>query len=109
MEELGLACDPPDARASLQTAPCTVAWMKWPRSRRSCFVAWSRMSRYCYLRVSLITLGGGRATPNLESSPSHSSSALVKPENRVENDQFQGSSGLIGASFILESHPGLAS
>lgn len=30
----------------LQTALCTPAWMKWPRSRRSSSVVRSRMSRY---------------------------------------------------------------
>lgn len=71
------------------------------------------MSRYCYLRVSLMTLGGGRATPNLESLPSHRAHqgvtpAHVKLENFEEKDQFQKSIGLIGSSFILEAHPGLA-
>lgn len=37
----------PYAPHLLQTAPCTPAWMKWPRSRRSSSVARSRMSRYC--------------------------------------------------------------
>lgn len=61
-----------------------------------------------------MTLGGGRVTPNLESSPSHRAHvgvtpAHIKPENFEEKDQFQESSGVIGASFIFESHPGLAS
>lgn len=30
----------------LQTAPCTRAWMKWPRSPRSSFVVQSKMTRY---------------------------------------------------------------
>ena len=36
----------PDPPHLLQTALCTPAWMKWPRSRRSSSVVRSRMSRY---------------------------------------------------------------
>lgn len=41
-----LADDSADPPPLLQTAPCTPAWMKWPRSRRSFSVARRKMSRY---------------------------------------------------------------
>lgn len=37
---------PPPTPRLLQTAPCTPAWTRWPRSRRSSSAARSRMSRY---------------------------------------------------------------
>lgn len=47
VDQAGPRGSTPDVPRRLQTARCTPAWMRWPRSRRSSSVARRRMSRYC--------------------------------------------------------------
>lgn len=59
-----------DALHLLQTAPCTRAWMKWPRSPRSSFVAQSKMTRYdTPTRTPLSYLGWIGVIPTLGLTP----------------------------------------
>lgn len=55
---------PPTPRL-LQTARCTPAWSRWPRSRRSSSAAQSRMTRYCPQHPPPVGGGGpgARARP----------------------------------------------